>query len=116
MRIFTILLFTACVTFIIACKKTTTYDCVGVSATYTGQVKPILDAKCATSGCHNDVSKAKGIDLSNYGQTKAYAGNASFLGSIEHTGGYEPMPLNGAKLSDAEIKLIACWIKNGMIQ
>lgn len=103
-------------TTVFACTKSTNYDCTGVTSTYTNNVKPILDAKCATSGCHNDVSKAKGIDLSNYGQVKSHGSHGSFMGSMEHRSGYEAMPKGGSKLSDAELKLIGCWIENNMPQ
>jgi cytochrome c553 len=116
MKKINIIIIIICMASFIACKKKTVYDCTGVTSTYTSNVKPIIDAKCATSGCHNDISKADGFDFSNYGQIKTHTTHASFLGSIEHAKGYAAMPQNGSKLSDAEIKLIACWIQNGSPQ
>lgn len=105
--------------FVIACKKKstpTTFDCTGVASTYTTNVKPLMDAHCATSGCHSASQKAGGKDLSTYAGTKNAAGNNSFLGSIEHLSGYTSMPEGAAKLNDADIKTIACWVQNGMPQ
>ncbi len=101
----------------ISCKKkATTYDCAGVISTYTTNIKPILDAKCATSGCHSSTTQADGIDLSSYGQAKVHATHDHFMGSIQQLSGYESMPKGGAKLSEAEIKLISCWISSGTTQ
>lgn len=98
------------------CKKDTvdTYDCTGVTATYTGQIKSILDASCAYAGCHGGSNPAEGIDLSNYTDAKSAAQKSSFLGSIQHKSGYEAMPQGGAQLDDSVIKAISCWVQNNM--
>jgi mono/diheme cytochrome c family protein len=75
-----------------------------------------MDANCASSGCHSAASHEKNVDLSSYAATKAAGGNASFLGSIQHKSGYKAMPQGGGSLSDAEIKLISCWVQNQMPQ
>jgi cytochrome c5 len=102
---------------VFACSKTaTTYDCTGVTSSYATQIKPIMDASCALAGCHSAYGAAKGIDLSSYGQTKVNAGKESFMGSMQHLSGYNSMPQGGSMLSDDKLKLISCWIKNGMPQ
>jgi hypothetical protein len=104
---------------IISCKDDTptpsVYDCVGVAPTYTTDVKPILDNSCATYGCHNS-SAAGDKNLSAYALVKVEAVKASFLGALEHKSGFESMPQGASKLSDANIKTIACWIENGMLE
>jgi hypothetical protein len=101
--------------FIYACKKKpiTTYDCTGITPTYMANIKPILDANCATSNCHSASSKADGIDLSTYSTSKAYSSNDKFIRSIQHISGTEAMPRGGSKLSEENIKLIYCWTNNG---
>jgi mono/diheme cytochrome c family protein len=99
-----------------SCSKTedpTTYDCTGLTPTYEKDIKAIMDKSCATVGCHDSKTASKKIDLSNYGQVKGHTVHDNFLGSIEHLKGYEAMPKKADKLADAQIKLIACWIKNG---
>lgn len=100
----------------IACKKESPvkYDCTGVTPTYEANIKTIMNNSCATSGCHSASSKRDGIDLSTYALVKSEAAKDKFLGSIEHLSGYEAMPQGGSKLSDDNIKLISCWIDNGM--
>ena len=105
--------------FLIACTKQTnpqTYDCTGTSPTYTTDIKPIFDANCAASGCHSNSSRSSGFDLSAYAGSKAASSSDKLLGSIQHLSGYTSMPQNAAKLSDAQIKLISCWVQNGAPQ
>jgi hypothetical protein len=99
-----------------SCKKdeTVVYDCNGVTSTYTANVKTIMDNSCATAGCHDAISRADGFDLSSYNGVKAGAANSNFMGSMEHKSGVIPMPQGAAKLSDENLKTIACWIENGM--
>lgn len=100
---------------ILSCKKeeVDTFDCGATVATYTVNVKPILDANCATGGCHDAGSAKSGVNLSNYSESKKHAGHNHFLGSIQHKKGYEAMPKNKDKLADAEIKILSCWVQNG---
>lgn len=91
----------------------TTYDCATTAPTYTVIVKPILDAKCATSGCHNASSAKDGIDLSTYELCKTESQKDRFRGCIQHITGYEAMPEGGAKLDETTVQIISCWVQNG---
>ncbi len=106
----------AAVLVLASCKKdeTVVYDCNGVTSTYTANVKEIMDNSCAMAGCHDAISREKGFDLSSYNGVKAGAAASSFMGSMEHKSGFDAMPQGAAKLSDANLKTIACWIENGM--
>ena len=83
------------------------------SVTYTGQVKAIIDNNCALS-CHSARSHYAGIDLSNYELLKAEAQKPRFMGSLNHTGVYSPMPKKSPKLSDSTLLVLSCWIENGL--
>lgn len=104
------------VIFFSQCKKeeTDVVDCSNVTPTYTANIKTILDANCATSGCHNSSSKKSGYDLSTYETTKTAAANTAFVGSVQHKSGYSKMPRDASKLSDADVKSITCWVQSGM--
>ncbi len=97
-------------------KNTTVLDCSKIQATYTNDVKAIMDNSCAIGGCHNTISKANGIDLSNYAVVKTEAALSRFLGSIKHQSGFDVMPRNSSKLNQTSIDKIECWIKNGFTQ
>jgi cytochrome c553 len=109
------ILFTIVSLIIFGCEKNPiTYDCTGLAPTYTTDVKPILDASCAKSGCHNANSKAKGLDYSSYAVTKANATDEEFMGSMQHLKGYDAMPKGAAQLSEVQLRTISCWIENGL--
>jgi hypothetical protein len=91
-------------------------DCTGSTPTYTADVKPILDTKCANSGCHSAVSPAHALDLSTYATTKAQFNVHTILCSINQDGTCGKMPNNGTKLAAADIKKITCWAKNNFPQ
>lgn len=111
-RIFAISLLTLGI--LTQCKEqVSTIDCTGSSPTYTANVKALIDANCATSGCHSASAQANGINLSTYASTKSESSKSRFMGSIQHKSGYDAMPKGAAQLSDANIKTIYCWIENG---
>jgi len=113
------LLSSYCLLLVVSCNKEdtlVTYDCTGVAPTYTNDIKSIIDASCAKSGCHNATTRAHGLDYSTYAKLKAGTESDNFMGSIQHLSGYDAMPEDGDKLSDSKIKLISCWIANGTIE
>ena len=107
-----------CSILLVSCQKDpiSTVDCTGVTPTYSADIKPILDGSCATSGCHNSSSQQAGVNLSNYNGASNASSRPSFLGTIQHKKGYNPMPQNSAQLSQDKIDLITCWVQNGSVQ
>ena len=103
---------------LVQCKKDAidVATCTGTTPTYTANVKAIMDASCATSGCHNASTKASGYDLSTYAATVSAAGKAAFLGSVQHKSGYTAMPKGAAQLSSAQLTTLACWVQNSTPQ
>lgn len=99
-----------------SCKKSDVVDCTNVSATYTGQIKDIMDSNCATVGCHNATTASNGIRLDTYNNVKTSAQNSNFLCSINWKKSCNKMPIGGSKLSNNSIQLITCWIEAGSPQ
>lgn len=94
-------------------------DCgsiVTADNTYTNSIKAILDASCATAGCHNQFSASEGIDFSDYAKSKTAFQNKEVLCSIHHGSGCTPMPENADQLSASVINKIDCWVKNGYLE
>jgi mono/diheme cytochrome c family protein len=88
------------------------------AVSYSKDVHPILLANCI--GCHNPAgpAAATGAFLDNYNNVKAVVslqrnGQNLIVGAIKHLPGISPMPKNGTKLSDADIKKIDSWITAG---
>jgi hypothetical protein len=94
-----------------SCKHVVKYDCTGVTPTYNQNIKPILDATCALSGCHGNGGDA--FDLATYAGAADAAKKKSFMGSIQHKPFYQKMPKDAEMLTDTQIHLISCWIENG---
>jgi len=89
---------------IIAASITIPQVTTGVS--WTENIKPIIENSCATSGCHNGISRA---DLRIYEKAKAEAENIKLLTQNKS------MPFDGS-LSEEEIALIACWVNDGALE
>lgn len=89
-------------------------NCDTSNVTYSQTVKPILTNNCYS--CHsasNANSFGEGINLETYSELITVANNGRLLGAIEHSSGYDPMPLGGNKLDDCTIEKIKAWINNG---
>jgi hypothetical protein len=85
--------------------------CDSSSFSYSGAIRPLLQNKC--QGCHSGTNAQGGIDLSTYTLLKAKVSDGKLWGSINHLAGFSPMPKNGSKLSDCEIKQFQKWIAAG---
>jgi hypothetical protein len=80
-------------------------------ATYTKDVKTIIDNNCATSGCHSSSSKSAGIALSTFQEVKdgfIYSGSWNQIETNQMPKSYN--------LSAAEKELIKNWIDNGYLE
>lgn len=94
-----------------SCKNTNDplkdFDCTGATPTYTADIDTIMAANCTS--CHSGSFPSGNLDLSTYANVKA---ESNLFCSVNHDAACEAMPQGAAKLSDADIKKIACWIKN----
>lgn len=79
------------------------------AATYSGNVKPIMDQYCATAGCHDASTGAGGYDLSNYTGTKGAALDGVLVSVIADGS----MPKGGSALSACDLKQVAYWVNKG---
>jgi hypothetical protein len=80
------------------------HQSTGVS--YALDIKPILQANCTLSGCHNgDLGGSR--DWRNYDNVKTNAIN------IKTRTTNRSMPAGGLSLTPDQIKLIACWVDDG---
>ena len=92
------------------------FECSGTSPAYTADIKPILNASCAKSGCHDAITARNGVNLSDYAHANTISHEERFLGAIQHKKGYPKMPDDGFKLSESQIRLLTCWVQNGSPQ
>jgi hypothetical protein len=77
----------------------------GVS--YQNDIKPIMNASCAISGCHNG-------DNGSIRNWTIFANVQSNAQDIKLRTGNKSMPLTGSLTQD-QINLIACWVDDGAL-
>lgn len=109
-----IIVFTLNLLLIQACKKdnnndVNNLDCSKINSAYSVDVKPIIDANCLSSGCHNNNSTNG--DFTIYTGVKAKVDNGSFDNRVIQQ---KNMPLSGALTAD-QLKKIKCWLNSGAL-
>ena len=88
--------------------------CDTTNVKYASDIKPIFDAKCNTSGCHN-TGGLGGYDFTTQAGIQPVALNGKIVGSINWSTGFSAMPKNLPKLSQCEIDKITRWINQGAL-
>lgn len=81
-------------------------NCNTINAHFT-DVKPIIQAKCATTGCHNAASAAGNTVLETYDQISSKAARINQRALIDRT--MPPSP----PLTTTDIGILKCWINSG---
>ena len=86
--------------------------CDTSAVSFSRSVAPLLSLQC--SGCHSNGSAAAfgdGIRLQDHADVKANLNRV--LGAVSWQNGFSPMPKNGARLSDCQIRILQIWSLNG---
>ncbi len=76
--------------------------CDTIAATYTSNVKAILDAKCATSSCHGG---PQGPVFTDYSQTNSNSARIGIRAIDQQTMPPSFMP----QLTNEELDILKCW-------
>ncbi|MCX6333635.1 MAG: hypothetical protein NT092_04935, partial [Bacteroidia bacterium] len=105
------------------CRVTTVPENGSVNplACFSRDILPVLNSKCATSGCHDQISHREGYVFSSYSSTMTSVtpGNpakSKLYEVIRVSSGEEKMPPAGKpQLTIAEIDSIAAWISYGAL-
>lgn len=91
-------------------------DVPNENITYAGVISPIFEANC--SRCHATAIAATlggGNDFGSYAAISSYP-EASLMGSIKHSAGYDPMPKGAPRISDCDIARLEAWYAKGKPQ
>jgi hypothetical protein len=84
------------------------------SVCFEGEILPLLTSGCAHSGCHDDISRVSGIDLSSYESVKSTISGNLLIQVIQDQSPLG-MPLAPyTKLNASQIQLVQKWINEGM--
>lgn len=82
------------------------------AVTFSGDVRPIIEANCAISGCHVPGGEGNG-DFTTYAGLHARVDDGSLLPSIQRLPGATFMPPYADKLPDCDISKIKRWVEAG---
>lgn len=83
-------------------------DCNPSGVSFSQDITPIINASCATSGCHVQGGNANGL-FENYDQVKVKVDNGSFRDRVVVQ---QDMPPSSS-LSNCQIKYIQQWLDEG---
>lgn len=86
--------------------------CEFTTVSYANDVAPILEVQC-NGACHNSVDRQGNIVLDTYNKVIPYVNDGSLMGSINHTGGFAPMPPSSQKIPSCEIEKLQAWVNDG---
>lgn len=81
-------------------------DCTQVNAKFTADILPLVQSKCAYSGCH-DATASGGVTLTSYNQVYQNASRIREAVVVKKI-----MPKTGS-ITAAELAKIKCWLDSG---
>jgi mono/diheme cytochrome c family protein len=87
-------------------------------ACFSRDILPIISSNCATTGCHDNITKQEGVALTSYAQISLYVKpnsiNTSKLYNVLYATGESHMPpYNKTQLTQKNIDSIKSWINHG---
>lgn len=92
-----------------------TTTCDTTTVTFTADILPIMNAKCATAGCHDSQTKQNGYDMGTYAGVKMVVDDGKLVGCIRWDNGFLPMPQGMTKVDDCSINKIVRWVNQGAL-
>ena len=112
------------------CKDTITADQIDnvvipdSNVSYSKYIQPVLNLKCATSGCHDDITVAGGYSMTTWVNTtnpnfvvKNHPENSRLVWTITGNPAVSPMPplYSGIKPMTAnQVNGVKTWIRDGI--
>ncbi|GAA4466963.1 hypothetical protein GCM10023093_21980 [Nemorincola caseinilytica] len=92
-----------------------TVVCDTTTVAFAGDIKPILDSKCNTSGCHDAATASGGYNFTTHAGVQPAMLNGRILGSVKWMSGFSAMPKDLPKLSQCEIDKMTRWMNQGAL-
>jgi len=86
--------------------------CENITATYADDIRPIIDASCAISGCHVPGGEGSG-DFEDYNGIKEKADSGNLMTRVVVLGDMPPANSTGPVPTAMQRNLIRCWIEDG---
>lgn len=76
-------------------------------------ILPLFNLHCNNNVCHGGSFPQARVSLISFAGVVKVAKDGRLMGTVRHLDGFNPMPVNGEKLSNCEIEKIQTWINNG---
>lgn len=90
-----------------------TGNCDTTNITFAGTIQPLIQSNCYA--CHSQAAGQGGIILEGHANVVIRVNDGKLMGAISHASGFSPMPKNGQKLADCDIKRVQVWINEGAL-
>ncbi|ASS48877.1 MAG: hypothetical protein A3D31_05935 [Candidatus Fluviicola riflensis] len=105
-------------TIVESCSKDNVVDYYGLgnctdTVSFAAKIEPLINANCATSGCHDATTAESGYDFTTH---QSIADNAEIMyNAMSWQPGTAPMPDGGDQLTDSLIQQFSCWMSQGKL-
>lgn len=99
-------------------SQTPDYTCSPDTVYFENTIAPLIASSCAMTGCHDNVTHADGVRLTNYSQIVQYvrpgnAANSKLYKVMIETGGDRMPPPPNAAMTPAQLLAVQKWINQG---
>lgn len=85
--------------------------CDSLNVTYSATIVPLVQQRC--QGCHSGATPQGGLDLTSWSVLNSLAVDGRLAGSVQHAAAAIPMPPNGPRLPDCNVRQFMIWIDAG---
>lgn len=95
-----------------------TSSCSADTVYFASEIAPLIISNCATTGCHDAISRNHGVELTSYSTIRAYtspfnAGNSELYKVCVKSGNEKMPPPPLTPLTQAQLSKIIVWINQG---
>lgn len=99
----------------------TSKPCNADSVYFANDIFPLINSTCATTGCHDAISRREGVVLTSYSNIKSYvsagkATSSTLYKVITRTGSERMPPPPAAAWTNDQINMLTKWINQGALE
>src|SRR5665647_222435 len=101
-------------------NPTKSSTCSADTAYFATEILPLINSNCATSGCHDAISRKEGVELTSYSKIRGYVtpfngANSKLYNVIIKTNDDRMPPAPLSPMAAAQIAKILKWINQGAL-
>ncbi len=88
--------------------------CDTLNVSYSGDIRSIMQLRCATPACHVPGGNGTG-DFTTWVGLRTQVTNGKLIPAINRTVGAIPMPPDGSRIPACDILVIQAWVNGGAL-